>query len=250
MSRPAAGIPTGQRFMRTYALQHGGKIDLRKTYIRDTVILDDTGAIVTTVVRLPKIGTAYAPVGLRSTFKKSSNVQFAISFEPFAGLDGISAPSAPFPSMGGPGVPNASLLPLGTPNSVTLEATDMALTGSVQPNPTGGTPTTEGAWLTVQGGGASTGVVIVTSVGSGVIGGTGASVPIVPGPAITASTKIMVTRTVAPGSGHAYGLLTYTKTPGAAGVGIFIVSAISETTGALVPADASTFDYVVFEPVA
>lgn len=153
MSRSAAGFPTGQRFQRTYKLQVANAINLTKTYLRDTVILDDTGANGTVVATLPKIGTAYAPVGLRSTFKKSSNVNFAISLAPVA-PDGISTPgSSAFPSMGAAGVANAALLPPSVVNSVTLEATNMALTGSVgptQPNPAGGTPTTEGAWLAVQ----------------------------------------------------------------------------------------------------
>lgn len=154
MSHSSAGIRAGQRFERTYKLQVANAIDLTKTYLRDTVILDDTGAGANVVVSLPKIGTAYAPIGKRSTFKKSSNVAFAISLDPDA-LDGLqSAAASAFPGIGAAGVANSVLLPPSVPNTVTLEATNMALTGSVgptQPNPAGGTPTTAGAWITVDG---------------------------------------------------------------------------------------------------
>lgn len=250
MSHSAAGIRTGQRFERTFKTQVGNAIDLSKTYIRDTVVLNDTGATGTVIVSLPKIGTAYAPLGKRSTFKKSSDVAQAISLVPVA-PDGLSAPStSAFPSMGGGGSANAALLPPSVANAVTLEATDMALTGSAQPNPAGGTPTTAGAWLVVQGGGASASMGVITAMGTATIGGGGFVGPIVPGPAITANTRIMITRTAAAGGAHARGLLTVSnKTPGAANVGNFTVQAIDTAAGALVPADASTFDYIVFELV-
>lgn len=153
MSHSAAGVRTGQRNMRTYALQVANAIDLTKTRLRDTVILDDTGATLDVVVSLPKIGTAFAPIGLRSTFKKMSNVAHAISLDP-ALIDGLQQGSAAFPGIGAAGVASNAMLPPSVPNSVTLEATNMALTGSVgatQPNPAGGTPTTAGAWITIDG---------------------------------------------------------------------------------------------------
>lgn len=153
MSHSVAGIRTGQRFQRTYKTQVDvegvATIDLRTTYIRDTIIADDTGALDTTSLLLPKIGTARAPVGKRVTIRKASNVANAIAIKPLS-PDGMSttAPAA-FPGLGAGGVINVSALPASVPNSVTLEATDMALAGSVQPNPLGGKPTTAGAWMIV-----------------------------------------------------------------------------------------------------
>lgn len=144
MSRPPVS------YQRTYATVAAA--DLRKTYLRDAVIVDDTGAAADVPLQLPKIGTAYAPVGLRTTIVKASNEAFAVALTPDP-LDAISSgtPGA-FPGFDAAGVVNSSALPAGVPSSVTLEATDMALAGSAQPNPSGGTPTTAGAWLVIDSG--------------------------------------------------------------------------------------------------
>lgn len=253
MSNSAAGIRTGQRFQRTYRLQVANAINLTKTYLRDTVILDDTGASADVAVTLPKIGTAYAPVGLRSTFKKSSNVAHALSLDPDA-LDGISAAgSAAFPSMGAAGVANAALLPPSVVNSVTLEATNMALTGSVgptQPNPAGGTPTTEGAWMVVQG-----------VPNGGTTGGTGNTngyifngklnqfnnglVVIAPGAyTLTADSVIQITRHS--NDGTAIGIPSVVaSTVGGPGTATFTVRAEDPATGAAVAADDGFFDFTI-----
>lgn len=151
------------RFQRTYVTLAAA--DLRKTYIRDTIVVDDTGAGVADVaLQLPKIGTAYAPVGLRTTVVKASNATHAVAITPNA-LDAVSsgAPGA-FPDFGAAGAANRNALLAGQPGSVTLEATDMALVGSTQPNPTGGTPTTAGAWLAIESGsGGASGAVVPTS---------------------------------------------------------------------------------------
>jgi len=135
-------------FQRTYVT--AATADLRKTYIRDTIVVDDTGPGVGDFpLLLPKIGTAYAPVGLRITVVKASNATHAVAITP-AALDAVSSgtPGA-FPDFGAPGIANSSALSTSQPGSVTLEATDMNLVGSVQPNPAGGTPTTAGAWLAI-----------------------------------------------------------------------------------------------------
>jgi len=133
-------------YQRTYVTLAAA--DLRKTYIRDTIVVDDTGAGIGDVpLQMPKIGTAYAPVGLRTTIVKASNATHAVAVTPDP-LDAISSgvPGA-FPDFGAPGAANDIALPSGLAGSVMLEATDMALVGSAQPNPSGGTPTTAGAWL-------------------------------------------------------------------------------------------------------
>lgn len=148
------------KFQRTYVTLAAA--DLRKTYIRDTIVVDDTGAGVADVaLQLPKIGTAYAPVGLRTTIVKASNATHAVAITPNA-LDAVTsgAPGA-FPDFNAAGVANNSALPASTPGSITLEATDMALAGSAQPNPTGGTPTTAGAWLAIDSGAGGTGGAVV-----------------------------------------------------------------------------------------
>ncbi len=83
---------------------------------------------------------------------KASNEAFAVALTPDP-LDAISSgtPGA-FPGFDAAGAVNSSALPAGVPSSVTLEATDMALAGSAQPNPSGGTPTTAGAWLVIDSG--------------------------------------------------------------------------------------------------
>lgn len=135
-------------FQRTYVTLAAA--DLRRTYIRDTIVVDDTGAGVADVpLQLPKIGTAYAPVGLRITIVKPSDATHAVAITP-ATLDAVTSNTpAAFPDFGAAGAANTAALPSSIPGSVTLEATNMALTGSVQPNPAGGTPTTAGAWLAV-----------------------------------------------------------------------------------------------------
>lgn len=147
MSRSAAGIKTGQRFQRTYVTL--ASLDLTAIYIRDTIMVDDTGANQDTALLLPKIGTAYAPVGKRVTIRKPSNVAQLVALTP-DGKDAISAAAgAAYPSFGVAGASNKTALPASAANSVTIEATDMAITGSVQPNPLGGTPLTAGAWMIV-----------------------------------------------------------------------------------------------------
>lgn len=142
MSRP----PTV--FQRTYVTS--ATADLRKTYIRDTIVVDPTGAGTADVpLQLPKIGTAYAPVGFRATIVKPSNATHAVAVTPDP-LDAVTSNTpAAFPDFGIAGVANAAALPSGIPSAVTIEATNMHLAGSVQPNPAGGQPTTAGAWLIV-----------------------------------------------------------------------------------------------------
>jgi len=142
-------------YQRTYAAL--GTADLRKTYIRDTIVVDDTGAGADVPLLLPKIGTAYAPVGLRAAVIKASDVAHAIAITPDV-IDAISSNTpAAFPDFGTPGTANTSALPPGTPGAVTIEATNMNLTGSVQPNSAGGRPTTPGAWLIVASSGPAPG---------------------------------------------------------------------------------------------
>lgn len=138
-------------FQRTYVSL--ASPDLSKVYVRDTVVVDDTGAgIADLPLQLPKIGTAYAPVGKRITIVKPSNATHAVAIIP-ATLDAVSSGTpAAFPDFGGVGAANNTALPAGTPASVMLEATDMNRTGSTQPNPVGGTPTTLGAWLAIASG--------------------------------------------------------------------------------------------------
>lgn len=148
-------------FQRTYVTLAAA--DLRRTYIRDTIVVDDTGAGVANVpLLLPKIGTAYAPVGFRTTIVKPSNATHAVAITP-APLDAVTSGAAgAFPDFGAAGAANTSALPANEPGSVTLEATDMNLVGSTQPNPSGGTPTTAGAWLAIDsgaGGGGSGGLL-------------------------------------------------------------------------------------------
>lgn len=148
MSRPAAGKVTGQRFQRTFITL--ASLDLSTVYVRDTLIVDDTGAQATATVQLAKIGTAYAPVGKRLTIRKASNVAHIVALNPaqIPVKDGIST-SAPAIFPGLSTNPNTAALPVSVPNSVTIEATDMDLSGSTQPNPLGGTPTSAGAWMIV-----------------------------------------------------------------------------------------------------
>ena len=149
MSRPSIV------FQRTYVTPTTA--DLRKKYIRDPLVVDDTGADVSLL--LPKIGTAYAPVGKRVTVVKPSNAAHAVEITP-AALDAVSSgtPGA-FPDFAGT---NSSALSAGRPGSVTIEATDMNLVGSTQPNPNGGTPTTEGAWLAIGSGAGGSSLAPIT----------------------------------------------------------------------------------------
>jgi len=165
------------RFQRTYVTLAAA--DLRKTYVRDTIVVDDTGAGIGDVpLLLPKIGTAYAPVGLRITIVKPSDATHAVAITPAAPDEVSSGTPGAFPNFG---VANNSALPSGQPGSVTLEATDMSLTATPQPNPTGGTPTTAGAWLALDsgaGGGSSGGVQSVTA-GTGISNSGTAANPII-----------------------------------------------------------------------
>jgi len=149
-------------FQRTYVTLAAA--DLRRTYVRDTIVVDDTGAGFGDVpLQLPKIGTAYAPVGKRVTIVKPSDATHAVAITPMAPDKVSSGTPGAFPNFG---VANSNALPAGTPGSVTLEATNMSLVAGTQPSPNGGTPTTPGAWLALDsgaGGGSSGGVQSVTA---------------------------------------------------------------------------------------
>lgn len=156
MSRPPV------TFQRTFVTP--ATADLRTIYIRDTIVVDDTGAVANVPLLLPKIGTAYAPLGKRIAIVKASNVAHAVAITP-AALDAVSSgtPGA-FPDFGAAGAANSAALPASQPGSITLEATDMNLTGSVQPNPAGGTPTTAGAWLAIDSGTGGSGSAAATTI--------------------------------------------------------------------------------------
>ncbi|HVY65886.1 MAG TPA: hypothetical protein VHH11_13775 [Gammaproteobacteria bacterium] len=66
------------------------------------------------------------------------------------------------------------------------------------------------------------------------------------GVTITAASKVFVTRQGAPGGGTAIGLLNVRAvTPGAPGVGSFVVESLAEANQALVAADTSAFVFCV-----
>lgn len=86
-------------FQRTYVTL--ASADLRKTYVRDTIVVDDTGPGVADVpLRLPKIGTAYAPVGLRITIVKPSNATHAVAITPDSPDAVTSGAVGAFPDFG------------------------------------------------------------------------------------------------------------------------------------------------------
>lgn len=245
MSRPASGKKTDQIFRRTYAPSLAlNAFDLSKVSLRDTVIVDDTGGTTDCVLKIPKIGTTYAPVGLRVTIKKPSNVAHAIAITP-DGLDAItSGLSVAYPGFGAVGFANSLALPAGAPNAVTIEATDMNIAPGTQPNPVGGRPTTAGAWMVVTGGRGASG-----NTSNYLFNGTANfinGVVVVPAGlfALTANSVIQITRSGLQATAIGVPEIV-ARTNGAAGVATFTIRAANPADGTATAADQGQVGFTI-----